>query len=129
MQNHTPTTTKLQHYSPTTDQLFLQVKSPNGPNFRRSESPCAVRTAFMMFVAPVFTVAIAPPMLPVVSARKTMSGFGGIAGVDTVLGTMKLSPGFPVLLTDAGLTSARAGELSASIVSASEPAIKLICRG
>src|SRR5881628_2715011 len=41
----------------------------------------AVLTSVMMFATFVCTLASASPTLPVVSARNTMSGFGGIRGV------------------------------------------------
>src|SRR5438034_9322477 len=41
----------------------------------------AARTSFMMLMTLVLTFAIGSVMLPVVSARNTMSGFGGTRGV------------------------------------------------
>ncbi len=39
------------------------------------------------------TFAMLPPMLPVVSARNTMSGLGGMGGVSTVLVMVTDAPG------------------------------------
>ena len=39
------------------------------------------------------TLSMAPPMLPVRSTTRTMSGFGGISGVVTVLVTWTVAPG------------------------------------
>jgi hypothetical protein len=43
-------------------------------------------------------------MLPVVSARNTTSGFGGITGVWSVCATVRLSPGLTVFVTVCGST-------------------------
>jgi hypothetical protein len=57
----------------------------------------------MMSVELAMTFARAAPMLPVVSARKQMSGCGGITGVPTVLSTLMLAPGSSEATTDAGV--------------------------
>lgn len=74
---------------------------------RYSATPnCAVgrlaSTSAMMSLMLVFTSPMATPMLPVVSARKTMSGFGGISSVVTVVVTSKLVPGSASVETTVG---------------------------
>src|SRR5262245_21534817 len=51
-----------------------------------------------------FTFASALPMLPVVSARNTMSGCGGTTGVETTFFTVRHSPGSGSRVTDVGST-------------------------
>ena len=46
-------------------------------------------------------------MLPVVSARKMMSGLGGMAGVRTVLAMSRELPGAMVASTEAGVSPGR----------------------
>ena len=76
----------------------------------------------MMAAAPAFTLSMASPMLPVVSARKKMSGLGGMAGVATVLLTVKLPPGLTVAVTVDGLTpSAKAGAAKKMVVRINGP--------
>ena len=53
---------------------------------------CAVAIVPTTVVAFDLTLPMAGPMLPVVSARNTTSGFGGIVGVWTVLFTVIVSP-------------------------------------
>src|SRR6185503_18789303 len=60
-------------------------------------------TSFMICVAFALTLAIEAPMLPVVSARKQISGRGGIAGVPTVLLTFRLAPGSSEAVTEDGV--------------------------
>src|SRR5215469_14668522 len=58
----------------------------------------------MIVLAFVRTFAIAAPIEPVVSDRKTMSGFGGIGGVWTVLVIVTLEPDGSAALNEGGLT-------------------------
>ena len=58
----------------------------------------------MTLALPERTFATAPPMLPVVSARKKMSGFGGIAAVSTDFVIVSESPGSIVSVTLLGVT-------------------------
>src|SRR5437868_2341670 len=67
---------------------------------------CAARTLFMTLVAFAFTFPIADPIDPVVSARNTRSGFGGIVLVCTVLAMVIESPGSIVAVTFDGVTPA-----------------------
>src|SRR5689334_5655174 len=78
----------------------------------------------MMAVALVLTLRIAPPMLPVVSARKQMSGFGGINGVVTCFATSKLSPGLIVAVTDAGSRPCATASVNAPDVAIMATAIR-----
>jgi len=61
-------------------------------------------------MVPIFvtTLLSAVPMLPVVSARKQISGLGGMVGVVTVLVTDVDPPGGRVAVTDGGETLADA---------------------
>src|SRR3954466_7696702 len=72
----------------------------------------------MIVVAFVWTFEIVLPMLPVVSARNITSGLGGITGVCTVFGTVKVSPGLPVLVTVCGSTPGFAAEAVATATTA-----------
>jgi hypothetical protein len=56
-------------------------------------------------------------MLPVVSIRNVMSGFGGIAGVDTVLAIVVDPPGDKFNVTSAGVTPGAADALPIPLTS------------
>jgi hypothetical protein len=64
------------------------------------------------------TFEMTPPMLPVVSIRNTMSGFGGIAGVDTVLAIVVDPPGDRFSVTSAGVTPGSADALPVPVINA-----------
>jgi hypothetical protein len=55
-------------------------------------------------------------MLVVVSTRNTMSGFGGMAGVDTVFATVVDPPGGRLSVTVDGLTPGSAAALAATAI-------------
>jgi len=88
----------------------------------------------MMVVAFVRTFAIAAPIEPVVSDKKTMSGFGGIGGVWTVFVIVTLEPDASAALKEGGLTPvlAEAGAASNRDVSAADtipiPRIRFLIR-
>ena len=96
------------------------------------ESGWSSRTLFMIEVALVRTFAIAAFMLNVVSARKTMSGFGGIGDVSTLFATTSVWPGRRVAVTDVGVTpgAAYAAPLSMTVAAVTTAAASrpvLIC--
>jgi hypothetical protein len=63
-------------------------------------------------------------MLVVVSMRNTMSGFGGMAGVDTVFATVVVPPGGRLRVTDDGSTPGSATASAAiAIVDVSSAAV------
>ena len=87
-----------------------------------AESLWAVRIVFMIAVALACTFASVGPMLPVVSARKMMSGFGGMIGVWTVLVIVTLSPGLSEFVyvggSTPGVTACAAPAANPSVTSA-----------
>src|ERR1043166_7900098 len=85
-------------------------------------------TEAMIAAAFACTFEIAPNMLPVVSARKQMSGCGGMIGVCTGLATVALSPGLSVNETDEGLNDwAKTGvQLPATATAASARAQTIV---
>src|SRR5215472_12182576 len=74
----------------------------------------------MMLVAFARTLAIAVPIDPVVSDKKTMSGFDGIAGVSTVFVIVTLEPDCSTALNEDGVTPAETGAARNSDVSAAD---------
>src|SRR5215469_2051201 len=88
----------------------------------------------MIVLAFVRTFAIAAPIEPVVSDKKTMSGFGGIGGVWTVFVIVTLEPDASAAGNEGGLTPvpAEAGAASMRDVSALDatpsPRIRFLIR-
>lgn len=72
------------------------------------------RTALVTSPAFVFALSIAGPMLPVVSASRTRSGFAGMADVVTFLAIVVLYPGSNVASTVDGSTPAGAARAAVS---------------
>ncbi len=79
------------------------------------------RTLLMMVAAFARTFAIAGPIEPVVSDKKTMSGFGGIGGVWTVFVIVRLEPDSTAARNDGGLTPVPAEAGAASMRDISTP--------